>query len=60
MIKLEIAFTKVSIVLTVNDRAKIIITTHKTSEFLFNRIEKKAKSGFTLSSTETAIIPQFP
>jgi len=57
---LEIAFTNVSIVLTVNDTAKIIISTGKNSVLSFNRMEKNAKSGFTLLSSEIAIIPLIP
>jgi len=34
------ALTKVSIVLTVNDTARIIITTDKNSVLPFNRMEK--------------------
>ena len=59
-IKLEIAFTNVSTVLTVNDIAKIIIIISNNSVLFFNNIEKKAKSGFTLLSTEIAIIPVIP
>jgi len=54
------ALTKVSIVLTVNDTARIIISTDKNSVLSFNRMEKNAKSGFTLLSSETAIIPLIP
>ena len=43
-----------------NDTAKIIIITDKNSVLSFSKIEKKAKSGFTLSSSETAIIPLIP
>ena len=59
-IKHEIAFTNVSTVLTVSDIAKIIITIYNNSDLSFNNIEKKAKSGFTLLSTEIAIIPVIP
>ena len=41
--KEEIALTKVSIVLTVNDTARIIIITDKNSVLPLNKIEKKAK-----------------
>ena len=44
IIKLEIAFTSVSIVLTVNDIAKIIIVIDNNSDFSSNTIEKKARS----------------
>ena len=40
------ALTKVSIVLTVNDTAKIIIIVDKNSVLSFSRMEKKAKSEF--------------
>ena len=54
------ALTKVSIVLTVNDTARIIISTDKNSVLSFNKMEKNAKSGFTLISNEIAIIPLIP
>ena len=41
IIKLEIAFTSVSTVLTVNDIAKIINTIYNNSDLSFNNIEKK-------------------
>ena len=44
--RLEIALTKVSIVLTVNDTARIIISTDKNSVLSFNRMEKNARSEF--------------
>ena len=47
-------------VLIVKDTARIIIIIDKNSVLSFKRIEKKAKSGFTLSSIETAIIPLIP
>ena len=59
-IKLEIALTNVSIVLTVKDTAKIIITILNISDLSFNNIEKKAKSGLILLSIEIAIIPVTP
>ena len=54
------AFTKVSTVLTVNDTAIIIIIIDKNSVLSFKSIEKKARSGFTLLSRDTAIIPLTP
>ena len=57
---LEIALTKVSIVLIVNDTAIIIIITDKNSVLSFSKMEKKAKSGLTLLSSEIAIIPHIP
>ena len=59
-IMLEIAFNNVSIVLIVNETAKIIIIIDKNSFLSFKRIEKKARSGFTLVSIETATIPVTP
>ena len=49
-----------SIVLTVNDTARIIIITDKNSVLSFNRMEKNAKSGFAALSNEIAIIPLIP
>ena len=60
IIILEIALTKVSTVLTVNDTAIIIIKTDKNSVLSFYKIEKKAKKGFILLSRETAIIQLIP
>ena len=44
----------------VNDMAVIIIITDKNSILSFNKIEKKAKSGFISLLTETANIPVRP
>ena len=59
-IKLEIALTNVSMVLTANYIPKIITTMYNKSVLSFNNIEKKARSGFKLVSTETAMIPVIP
>ena len=45
IIKLEIAFTRVSILLTVNEIAKIIIIIDKKRAFSLSNNEKNAKSG---------------
>ena len=60
MIKLDIAFTKVSIVLIVKDNPKITISTDKNSVCSINNKEKKPKSGITLGSVYTATIPLKP
>ena len=41
-------------------QSRIIIRMDKNSVLSFNRMEKNAKSGFTLLSNETAIIPLIP
>ena len=58
IIRLEIAFTKVSILLTVNEIASATIITDKKSTFSFNNKEKKARSGTTKASFDTAIKPE--
>ena len=60
IIMLEIAFTNVSTVLTVNVIAKIMIAMDKNFKLSFKRTEKNAKSGLTLLSIDTAIIPLIP
>ena len=59
-IKLEIALTKVSTVLMVNDRPKVTITIDKSLVCSVNNKEKKPKSGIALESTETATKPLKP
>ena len=57
IIRLEIAFINVSIVLNVKARAKIKIETIIKTLSLDNIILKKAKSGFILGSSEIDIRP---
>ena len=49
MIKLDIALINVSMLLTVNEIANIIIIIDNCAPFSFNIREKKARSGITVS-----------
>ena len=60
MIKLEIAFTSVSILLTVSEIAKIVIIIDKKMACSFNNKEKNARSGTTLGFWEVATKPEKP
>ena len=60
MIKLEIAFTKVSMLLTVSEIAKIIIMIDKKRAFSLSNKEKNARSGIRFEFWEVAINPVNP
>ena len=52
--------TNVSILLIVNEIASATITTYKKTALSFNNKEKKARSGTTEESCDTAIRPEKP
>ena len=58
--KLDIALIRVSTVLIVKDIARTITTNDRISEWFLSKIEKKARSGFTFKSWDTAIKPLNP
>ena len=60
IIKLEIAFTKVSMLLTVNEIAKIIIIIDRKRAFSLSIKEKNARSGIRFEFWEVAINPVNP
>ena len=60
MIRLEIAFTSVSMLLTVSEIAKIIIITDKKIAWSFNSKVKNARSGTTFEFWELATRPEKP
>ena len=60
IIKLEIAFIKVSTLLTVNEIANTIITIATISNWSLNNSSKNAKSGITSLFVDTEINPENP
>ena len=58
--KLEIAFINVSMVLNVNESAKIKIDTTISELFLSKTKLKNARSGVTLGFNEKDIKPEYP
>ena len=60
IIKLEIAFIKVSTLLTVNEIANTIITIATISNWSLNKSSKNAKSGITSLFVDTEINPENP
>ncbi len=54
------AFTKVSILLTVKEIAKTIIITDREIALSFSNKEKNARSGITFEFWEVAINPEKP
>ena len=60
IIKLDIAFINVSMLLTVKEIAKIIIITDIVATWSFNNNWKKARSGMTLLFDDTATKPLNP
>ena len=60
IIKLDIAFTKVSTVEMVNAKPNIITTIESGTVCFFNNNVKKPRSGLVVGSIEKATIPENP